>query len=298
MTDEQTSELPCHSCGCPSGSRVHKSVRAPGPDGRMRQTPLGECDQCRDRDALADQALAPHERQLRARYGTVRPRIVRAFDALQLVGASLPSEPSERQVEDLIHHVGQFSIRYEDAAALGIQPGEPWSHVSAEQRAAVRVSVAAALKERVGRLGGPLALPPPEGLAACAYCGLGVQWMSSDHVQRLGGSSSATSSVWVVVTTSTQALGGKRTPKSVRAALCSDCWSSVVSADAVIGATSRQRALVRFAQKQGYDVDMNDGASPRGWAVLDRAPNATPWQHILRSDPMEPPRPHGRARTP
>ncbi|MEI2775470.1 MAG: hypothetical protein V9G19_05745 [Tetrasphaera sp.] len=266
-----------------------------------------ECWPCRDRDDVAHAALVALP-GVAARYGhgNAKHRLRLALDGLAALGHRPPDKLDAAEVSALMRHLtipggsARWAARFAPVMAADADPAtsalHPWSHLTTEQRAALREGYGALLADRVARVSPPPRLAPPEGdPQACAMCGVGSVEVSAAEVHCHGGTVRAREHVWRPVRFNAHVLGGPRTPSAQQGNLCPVCSDETTKAGAV-GAEAMEGSYLRALRSEGRTdevASIRQGAVPRliGWAGHDLSetsagrppvpPNEKPWEHIL-----------------
>ena len=285
----------------------HRASRNPNMAPVSITTQFRECWPCRDRDDVAHAAIVALP-GVAARYGhgNAKYRLRLALDGLAALGHQPPDNLDAAEVSALMRHLtipggsARWAARFAPVMAADADPATsalyPWSHLTTEQRAALRAGYAALLADRVARTSPPPRLAPPEGHPpACAMCGVGSVEVSAAEVHRHGGTASARERVWRPIRFNSHALGGPRTPNPVPGNLCPTCSTAVTEAGAV-GAEAMEGSYRQALTAEGRTKEieaMRRGEVPSliGWAGFDLRetsagrppvpPNEKPWEHIL-----------------
>lgn len=271
---------------------------------------LTRCDDCQEVHRRA-QAIVKAHPGLAGQLGPdlAVERVESVLVALGLLGQTLPG-PEVRPGDLGLHlrHLDQAgsSVTWQGRAAAGMCNPYPFAHVRLSERRRLRAAYAGQLRERVALTAPPVKVPPPplEGPATatatptstargCLFCGLGHLVLPADQVQRLGGRTAASRSMWTLVLTHTDALGGRFSPARIEGYLCPRC-NDAVQEEGAVGPTSLTRAMLGALAADADQTrrekaerlrDESLDVRPIGWgalAVRDQTvqPNSRPWEHI------------------
>ncbi len=309
---------PCAVCGqaapTPNGTNGRARIdRMSGAsealtDMRLVTVMLTRCDDCQTLHRRAQAIVEAHP----ALVGQVGPelaveRVESVLVTLGLLGAPLlDPEAADRDLGLHLRHLGQVgsSLSWQGRAVAGRCDPYPFAHVRMSERRRLRAAYAGMLRERVSLTAPPVKVPPPEVSASvqpppawsrgCLFCGLGHLVLPAAQVQRLGGCAVASRSLWTLLLTHIDSLGGGPSPVRIEGYLCPRC-NDAVEEEGAVGPSSLSRALLdawvaddrpairEKGQRLRQEVDLD--VRPVGWgalAVRDESvqPNTRPWAHI------------------
>lgn len=225
--------------------------------------------------------------------------------ALGLLGQTLPGhEVADRDLGLHLRHLDQAgsSVTWQGRAVAERCNPYPFAHVRLSERRRLRAAYAGLLRERVALTAPPVKVPPPPlgGPATptaeargCLFCGLGHLVLPAAQVQHLGGRAAVSRSLWTLVLTHTDALGGQLSPSRIEGYLCPRC-NDAVQEEQSVGPTSLTRALLDaltisddLHTRETAEKLRTEGADvrPVGWGALaardsGRVPNIEPWEHM------------------
>lgn len=313
---------PCAVCGqaAPKPNETNGRVRidcwAQAPGGLMAKAVsvvpsfmLTRCDDCQALHHRAQAVVDAHP-GLSAQVGPelAVERVESVLVALGLLGQALPgADVADR---DLGLHLRHLDLAGSSMAWQGRAVAErcnpyPFAHVRMSERRRLRAAYAGLLRERVALTAPPVKVPPPplEGpgtatvpaeARGCLFCGLGHLVLPAAQVQRLGGRAVVSRSMWTLVVTQTDALGGRPSPARIEGYLCPRC-NDAVEEEGSVGPSSLSRALLdalaaddrpairEKGERLRQEIDLD--VRPVGWGALAMCeetvqPNNRPWSHI------------------
>lgn len=237
--------LPCADCGIAGsvGGQVEQVPSIPPTFHAIRSwrgslSSFGRCPACRARHERAERYVADHE-QWAASIGRylATERVGSALTALAILGRDIADSDLGLMLPRLwppahqLHFASTFAAR-----PAGHANPEPWSHVTAGDRDALRRAYAAGLRDRVALHEPAVPIPCPSG--ACLMCGVGSIERSAIEVSQRGGVAPTVVAVW------------RQVEGPDAGHCCPDCWRAVDEAGA-IGQTATKRAVLAYAKTTG-----------------------------------------------
>lgn len=288
--------LPCASCGVGvsldegAPTRWAELMPTVTPAGQVRSPEAVKVSLCPSCLAVHEEAtayVAAHPEHVQ-RMGTVAAqRIESALLGFQILGKDRPASDAVFEVlwPRLFRQCHPLRFEGPGTLAKGRVNARPWTHVRIGARQELQRALADGLRDFVTRTQPPQVLACPS--TGCLFCGVPSISRPAVEVARLGGPTTAASTLWRPTVTTPAALAGHG-PGPARGHLCPACTDALEVVGAV-GLRARGQALVNHVQATlGQDkarrlknaLEADEAGHLPAWAAVAREPNATPWAHL------------------